>query len=48
MSVKGTNGRVSEVKPGTSYTIAPNTTIPLIFSTGKTPAVDIFWEIHLQ
>ncbi len=48
MSVKDAKGKVSQVKPGTSYTIAPEVKIPLIFNTGKVPAVDIFWEIELQ
>lgn len=47
-SVKGVDGKVSRIKAGTPFTVAPNTKIPLLFNQGKTPAVDIFWEIELQ
>jgi quercetin dioxygenase-like cupin family protein len=48
MSVKGADGKVSQVKPGAVYTVAPDTKIPLLFNTGKVPAVDDFWEIEVQ
>ena len=48
MSVKGADGKISQVKSGAMYTIAPDTKIPLLFNTGKVPAVDIFWEIEVE
>lgn len=41
-------GKVSVIKPGTSYTIPPNAKFDLLFNTGKVPAVDLFWEIELE
>ncbi len=48
MSVKGVDGKVSQAGPGTAFIVAPSSKVPLVFNTGKTPAVNLFWEIELQ
>lgn len=48
MSVKGVDGKVSQSGPGTAFIVAPNAKVPLVFNPGKTPAVNIFWEIEVQ
>jgi len=46
MSVKGEDGKVSQIKTGTPATGAPGSKF-LSYNTGKVPAVLICWEIEV-
>lgn len=48
MTVTSADGKTSTVSPGTAYTIAAGTKIPLLANKGKVIVKDYFWEIETE